>query len=260
VKKGLVYLVHWDDAGRELRKAQLSKLGMDVASELPTGAAFMRDLETLAPGVVIIDLSRIPSQGRDLGIALRRRKGTRGIPIVFAGGDHAKVQKIKDLLPDAYYSDWESIKPCLDQAVEQASDDVFVPDSVFAAYADKPLAEKLGIKEDTRIYTVNEPERFSDLLGDLPEGAVKRPSMGKDLDLVIWFTRSEEELQENLPVIVNASKHSPVWIAWPKKKSSQSSDLNQPKVRKVCMDTGMVDYKVCSIDQTWTALLFTWRG
>jgi CheY-like chemotaxis protein len=260
VKKRLVYLVHWDDAGRELRRAQLSKLGLEVISELPAGSAFVRDLEALAPGAVIIDLSRIPSKGRDLGIALRKRKGTRGIPIVFVNGDRAKVQKIKDLLPDAHYSSWEGIKTCLDQAIEQASDDVFVPDSVFAAYTGKPLAKKLGITEGTRFCAVNEPERFSDLLGDLPAGAVKGPLMGKDIGLVIWFARSEEELLDDLPAVVNATKHSPVWIAWPKKKSSLLSNLTQPKVREICMDAGMVDYKVCSIDQTWTALLFTWRG
>ena len=53
---------------------------------------------------------------------------------------------------------------------------------------------------------------------------------------------------------------APVWIAWPKKASAIDSDLTQQIVRKAGMDVGMVDYKVCSIDQDWSGLLFTWRG
>ena len=77
---------------------------------------------------------------------------------------------------------------------------------------------------------------------------------------VLELLRKEEKLRKDLASIIAASKTAPVWIAWPKRGSTIKSDLWQQSVRKIAMAEGMVDYKVCSIDADWSALLFTWRG
>ncbi|MBN2556402.1 MAG: hypothetical protein JXA97_10730 [Anaerolineales bacterium] len=69
--------------------------------------------------------------------------------------------------------------------------------------------------------------------------------------LIHW---KEAEIQERV------RRLEPVWVAWPKRASKLKSDLTQATVRKACMDAGMVDYKICAVDETWSALLFTWRG
>lgn len=260
LNSGLVYLVHWDEHERTQRAEQLSELGFNVECELHSGPELLRTLEAVRPKALIIDLTRIPSQGRDFGIAVRKRKGTRNIPLIFVGGKAEKVAAVQKLLPDAFFSDWKGVGAQVIHAIEHAPAEVHVPDSVFEAYAGKPLAMKLGIVEDARVLLMEEPESFKDLLGDLPPGVKFLPRSSDGADLVLWFIRSLADLERQIDKIVAASQCSPVWIAWPKNKSKLASDVKQPLVRKLCMEAGMVDYKVCSIDQTWTALLFTWRG
>ncbi|MGD8633878.1 MAG: hypothetical protein PVF85_09935 [Anaerolineales bacterium] len=256
----LIYFVHWNDAERTQRAEELSDLGFEVLSELLPGTHLLRKLEAVQPKALVIDLTRIPSQGRDFGIMVRKRKGTRNIPLVFVGGEKDKVAGVRKLLPDAYFCGWEGVEAQLVEAITSAQTEVKVPGSVFEAYAGKPLGIKLGIKERTRVLLVHEPDNFRELLGDLPTGVKFLTASGKEVDLAIWFIRALAELESQIDRIAAASERSPVWIAWPKSKSEFASDVKQPLVRKICMDAGMVDYKVCSIDKTWTALLFTWRG
>ena len=256
-----IYLLHWNDAGRAERSHQLLQLGYEVLDALPEGSELLRTIEREQPQAIVIDLSRLPSQGRDLGIAIRKRKGTRAFPLIYCGGASAKVKRIKEILPDAHYCQWEAVKPCIDAAIVRGvSDDVSIPNSVFAAYKGKPLVEKLGISVGDRVYVTGAPDNLADLLGELPEGAQLVDSTVQGFNLVLWFTLNVAELHDDLEEVVTASKQAPVWIVWPKKSSGLGSDLSQPAVRKVLMQAGMVDYKVCSIDETWTGLLFTWRG
>jgi len=255
-----VRLVHWNEKEAEDRARILADAGFEVLSEPPTGSKFFQDLETEAPQAIVIDLSRMPSQGRDIAVAIRKRKGTRYIPIVFVGGDPGKVERIKELLPDATYCGWADVSAMVRQVIEAGIEDVVVPDSVFAAYARKPLADKLGIKSGSRVAHVSSPSEFASALGELPSGATLVSGPDESADLTLWFVRSAEKLSADLELIVDTSKRAPVWIAWPKKGAACEGDLTQRVVREAGMNAGMVDYKICSIDRNWSALLFTWRG
>jgi CheY-like chemotaxis protein len=238
----------------------LTDAGFDVRSDPVEGSGFLRELESMKPDALLIDLTRTPSQGRDLGISVRMRKGTRGIPIVFVGGKAEKVTRIRDLLPDASFTEWEQAVGTIQEAVRAGIRDPVVPESVFAAYAGKPLAEKLGIKPNFVVAQVGSPPDFISTLGALPDGSIIVDGLDEGADLTIWFVRAEEYLREDLPGIVETSMRAPVWIAWPKKGSKLAVDLTQQIVRERGMAEGMVDYKICSIDQDWSALLFKWRG
>jgi CheY-like chemotaxis protein len=254
-----VYLIHWDDDGRNQRAVELRKYGYEVIDSIFSGSKLFNKLEELQPWTILIDLTRLPSQGRDVGVALRRRKGTRHIPIVFVGGEAEKVADIKALLPDAGYCDWDTVETAIVEMSNRSLDDVVIPSSAFAAYAGKPVVEKLGISKGQHILVVDAPENLVEILGELPTGVKISPNT-EDFSLAMWFSSSKSDLEENLDRLVAASKQAPLWIAWPKKASGVSSDLSQPVVRELCMQAGMVDYKVCSISPIWTALLFTWRG
>ncbi len=258
--KGTIRLVHWkpEEAVEGIRL--LADAGYKVVSDPFRGPRFLKELEDDRPDAVLIDLSRAPSQGRDLAIALRMRKGTRNIPIVFVAGKAEKVEKIRDLLPDAGYTDWESAAIVIEAGIRTGVKDPIVPESVFAAYAGKPLAEKLGIKADFVVSIVGAQDGFEATLGKLPAGATCNVGLDSSADLTIWFARKEEDLRGDVASIAAASKRAPVWIAWPKRSSKIKGDLTQQTVRQIAMSEGMVDYKVCSIDGDWSALLFTWRG
>jgi CheY-like chemotaxis protein len=256
----MIRLIHWNEAEAQEKIQLLKKEGFEVNPHLPAGSNFLKELESEDPQAIIIDLSRLPSQGRDLGLSIRKRKGTRHIPIIFLSGDPKKVQKVKEILPDAIFGEWKNISILIQEAGELDPENLYIPDSVFAAYAGKPLAEKLGIKKGYRVSYVNADENFLSALGELPPEIDLVPASDKKANLTIWFVKTQEVLISDLDAIISVSKVHPVWIAWPKRGSEYQSDLSQNIVRETGLNAGMVDYKICSIDQNWSALIFKWRG
>lgn len=154
---------------------------------MPNGPPALRALRDDPPDAVVIDLGRLPSQGRDFGVALRTAKATRHVPLVFVGGDVDRVARVRAVLPDAVFASWDEIGAALERAIAAPPADPVTPKSVFAAYEGVPLARKLGMA---------------------------------------------------------------------KRSSGVESDLTQPVVRRAGLDRGLVDYKVVSVDETWTGLRF----
>lgn len=254
-----VKLVHWKVQEIEEREDMLKSAGYQVDSDLEGGAGVINALASDPPAAIVIDLSRLPSQGRDFALMIRQRKGTRHIPLVFVDGDPGKVDKIKELLPDACYTTWRHISETLIDAIDHSPSDPIVHESTFAAYTGKPLVEKLGIKPNFSIVTVNEPQGFEKNLDPLPSGVRISHQKTDACDLSIWFCSSSAELEHLMADIVEKSQSGPVWIAWQKKKSGQASDLTQQGVRQTGLDNGLVDYKISSFDDTWSGLLFKFR-
>jgi hypothetical protein len=106
---------------------------------------------------------------------------------------------------------------------------------------------------------VDAPDRFAASLGSLPEGATIGEKSGRRADLTIWFVRSSEELSRGIRKSAAELEDGSIWIAWPKKTSAIVSDLSQVSVRSVGLASGLVDFKVCAIDATWSGLLFKLR-
>lgn len=252
--------IHWNREEANVRARIFKDAGFEVDCDLPAGSSFLKELEAKRTDAIVIDLSRIPSQGRDLAVAIRRRKGTRHIPIIFVHDEVAKVEKIGEVLPDVASAGWDQIVEAVEEALKRGAEDVVIPESEFAAYAGKPLAEKLGIKAGNRVANVGAPSDLSGSLNGLPAGVKWVAEIDERTDLVLWFVHSVEQLKEELEAIVDAAKGAPVWIAWPKGGSAREGDLTQQVVRETAMKAGLVDYKICSIDSRWSGLLFTWRG
>ena len=255
-----IHLIDWDTKEVAEKVELLETAGYEVDAALPKGSSFVRDLAEAQPAAIIIDLSRLPSQGRDMAILIRLRQGTRHIPLLFAGGRPDKVAGIRKLLPDAVYAGWEEMLENLPNAIAHPPQQPIVPDSAFAGYAGKPLGEKLGIKAGTAVYLVAAPDDFADTLGTLPDGAQLYEGSWPHAPLTIWFTYSNQELVEGIGKMSSQTRIADrLWIAWPKKSSGVASDLTQQIVREAGLSHGLVDYKICSIDKTWSALLFTRR-
>ena len=129
-----------------------------------------------------------------------------------------------------------------------------------AGYSETPLAKKLGIKERSRIALVNEPRSFRKTLGELTSGVAFVGESAKNIDLILCFVRSQSELSKRFSKL--ASKLAPagmLWIAWPKKASGVASDLSDGIVREIGLAGGLVDTKVCAIDEVWSGLRFVIR-
>jgi hypothetical protein len=193
-----VRLIHWNPGEARERAERLQALGFQVNYQMPSPPALLKELAGDPPAAVVIDLSRLPSHGRDMAVSLRERKTTRRIPLVFVGGEPEKVAAIRELLPDAAYTSWEQISTALAAAIAEPPTEPVVPGSVFAAYAGRPLAAKLGVEADTVLGLVAAPEGFKALLGELPMGAEVQRGAGTGRDLTLWFVRSNAELRSGI--------------------------------------------------------------
>jgi hypothetical protein len=129
-----------------------------------------------------------------------------------------------------------------------------------AGYSGTPLAKKLGIKEGSRIALVNAPKDFQSELGELPEGVkFLKPSI-KCLDLILVFVLSEQALAREFSKLAERiTANGMIWIAWPKKSSGVTTDLSFECVQRIGLDAGLVDVKICAVDETWSGLKFVYR-
>jgi hypothetical protein len=127
-----------------------------------------------------------------------------------------------------------------------------------AGYSGTPLPQKLGIKPGHAVAVLHPPDRFAETLGRLPENAVLRKfaaSGSSPLDVIIAFVRRRSELEKHLPSIRRRmAQAGGLWVAWPKKASGVATDMTEDVVRAVALPTGLVDNKVCAIDDTWSGL------
>jgi len=258
VEKPRIFLIHWNAAEIKERAARIRAAGYEVNDRPPEGPAAFRKLREDPPAAVVIDLSRLPSHGRDTALFLRQGKATRRIPLVLVEGDPEKVERIKGILPDAVYTTWSRIRSALKQAMAHPPADPVAPKSIMDGYRGTPLVKKLGIRADASVSLVGAPGDFEKTLGKLPGGVSIKRRAGP-ADLIIWFTRSRKDLDGRLGKIVKLVGKGGMWIAWPKRTSGVESDLTQVVVRKAGLAAGLVDYKICAIDETWTGLKFTRR-
>ncbi|MGH9671272.1 MAG: DUF3052 domain-containing protein [Terriglobales bacterium] len=128
-----------------------------------------------------------------------------------------------------------------------------------AGYSGTPLPKKLGIKPGSVVALVCAPKDFRETLGLLPEGAKLRAGADKNSTLTLWFTRSREDLKQGIRPMARQARRGPVWIIWPKLTSGVATDLKEQVVREAGLAAGLVDYKVCAVDATWSGLLFARR-
>lgn len=254
-----IKLVHWNVTEAEQRARMIESAGYTVDIQPLVGLEFLKAWREKPPAAMIVDLSRLPSQGRDMALAVRHSKATRTIPLIFVDGDPLKVRRIQDLLPDAVYTNWEAISDVLQQAIENPPAQPVAPKSLFDAYAGQPLPKKLGIRPGMSVLLVKAPPGFIQTLGELPENATLQEGEDQTGELIVWFVRSAQELQQDFDGLAQRHDFRLVWIAWPKRASGIKTDLTQQLVRETGLQRGLVDFKICSIDATWSGLCFTWR-
>lgn len=124
-----------------------------------------------------------------------------------------------------------------------------------AGYSSTPLRVKLGLKESARIKLINHPINYFQLIDKpahelnlLPDGSVL-------IDFVHIFTTDYQELKGLLPQVKQTvEKNGMIWISWPRKASRQSTDITQNRIRAAALNQGLIDVKVCAIDNFWSGL------
>ncbi len=255
-----IVLIHWNAAEGKERTATLRRAGHTAKVVTPKNLADFRAICAKPPDALIIDLTRLPAQGREAAFWFRQREATRFVPIVFAGGDPAKVAGIKARLPDAEFTEWGRVRGSVRRAIQHPPAAPIVPRSE-DIYQGRPLSKKLGLKANTVVALLGAPRDFKRTLGPLPENITLRHHARGRAKLIMLFVTSQAELTRRLPAAMRAmGAGGSLWIAWPKQASGVASDLTQQIVRSTGLDTGLVDYKICAIDDTWSGLRFARRA
>ena len=125
-------------------------------------------------------------------------------------------------------------------------------------YSGTPLMDKLGIKPGARLQLVSEPEDFAGLLGPLPDGS--RVANRGVLDFAMLFVKSQSDMRKRFARLRDRlESNGMLWVAWPKKTSGVETDLTEGIVREFGLESGLVDVKVCAVDDTWSGLKFVRR-
>jgi hypothetical protein len=126
-----------------------------------------------------------------------------------------------------------------------------------AGYSGTSLPRKLGISPGALVAIVGEPEGFRETLGPLPPGARvrRRVAGGGPHDIIVYFCTRRSALERRFAALSSAlSPAGGLWVAWPKRSSKVATDLSENLVREIALAAGLVDNKVCAIDEVWSGL------
>jgi CheY-like chemotaxis protein len=253
-----ILLVHWNESEAKERASAIAKHGHKVTTLCTSEKEGLLGVRNSPPELFVINLSRLPSQGREVAGYFRRIKSTRHVPILFVGGDDDRVQRVRKLIPDAEFAKLDDIKNAINHAIRKLPGKPIIPGAM-AGYSGTPLPKKLGIRENYSFVLVNAPERFERKLEPLPGGAGLMDDAGRANVAVLFVTSLAELARDFRPLARSLPEKVAFWVSWPKKTARVKTDLSENVVREFGLDAGWVDYKVCAIDETWSGLCFARR-
>jgi predicted metal-dependent hydrolase len=258
IKKHIVLFICSDAELSRLVKNLLTAMRIDTYVLNRINPPEIKKLFEHSFGGILIDLNFSPAQGRDIGIYLRKNKATRFVPLIFLDGDTEKVEKLRNILPDAFYISRDEIRYQLTTILELKIEEPIVPESLFEAYKEVPLVKKLAIKRGMRLLLINEPENFRSLLENNDE-LQYLTELTMENDLILWFLSTQDHITTQFHDILPLIGKGGIWMFWQKKQGKASPYLNEVMVRKLGLSNGLVDYKICSVNPEWTGLKFVTR-
>jgi CheY-like chemotaxis protein len=255
-----ILLVHWSAIEAEARATTLRKSGHRVEILADPKAGGYEHFRDDPPAAIVIDLARLPGQGRELGAWLRRNPATRHTPLIFIEGDPAKTERVRALLPDADFTPWSHVRSTLTRALKRKPPEAPMVPGAMDGYSGTPLPKKLGLKPKADLTLLGAPDDFEGTLGETPPGASIKRRAGKPTPVTLLFLKSAKELVRRWPTATKCTADpGRLWICWPKRASGIKCDLTQAAVRAFGLERNWVDFKIAAIDDTWSGLAFTRR-
>ncbi|MFK8008935.1 MAG: DUF3052 domain-containing protein [Saprospiraceae bacterium] len=129
-----------------------------------------------------------------------------------------------------------------------------------SGYSKIPLVKKLGIKNNFRIRLIYSPENYFDLLGELPDDVKILQRKSREVDFIHLFAKDIKTFEKSFFKIKDEiKKDGMIWVSWYKKASKIPTDLNEDVIRNTALANGLVDIKVCAVDEKWSGLKIVWR-
>jgi hypothetical protein len=129
-----------------------------------------------------------------------------------------------------------------------------------AGYSGTPLIKKLGIKEGASVHVISAPEKYFDWLSPLPDNVSIKKSLNAEVDFIHLFVRDQKTFEKEFSKGKKyLKKDGMMWVSWPKKSSKVPTDLDENIIREFGLANGLVDVKVCAVDDIWSGLKFVVR-
>jgi hypothetical protein len=250
-------LVHWNAKEAQALMDLLYAAGHSVELTSSTGSGILKHLRAMPPEAVVIDLTRQPAHWREIGIAIRSGKTLKHLPILFVDGDPAKVEAARRELPDAVYTTRARLVAALRRA--RPVENPVRPAPMMERFGNRSTAQKLGIGAGMRVAVIDPPAGYERAIGALPEGAALEENHGENLPVTLWFTHDPDSFLARLRGVrtlalrPGAARQGRLWILWRKK---QAGGLDGGFIRAAGQGVGLVDYKICSVDATWSGMAF----
>jgi len=245
-----VRIVHWKatEAGPLIDACRAG--GFEVEYDDVDGSLLLKNIRQKLPDVLAIDLTRLPSHGRDVAIYLRRTKYARHIPLVFVDGAPEKVEAIRQQLPDATFTTRGQLRAALKSASAKRVENPVLPPGLMERYGSRTVAQKLGIKAGAAVAVIDPPRDYAAALGELPEGAELVETPDSIQAVTLWFVRDPRDYQAGLRRMRTIAHQTKLWVVWRK------GSLTDRVVRQAAIEVGLVDYKICAVNAQWSAMAF----
>lgn len=251
-----VQLLHWKAEEARAYLDLLKAAGHTVNYEPEFGTGLLRRWRESPPDAFVIDLSRLPSHGREIAGVLRQSRATRHVPLVFCDGAQEKVARVRSELPDAIYCTRKTLRSSLRRALSARPESPVVPIEMVQRYAGRSAAQKLGIKEGSRVALIDAPRDRTKILGDLPKSVDFIENSAENANVILCFVENADSLQHWLSRLRGCAAGTKLWVLWRKGGSASRGDVTEQLVRESGIELGLVDYKICSVNEVWSALLF----
>lgn len=232
----------------------LERAGFRVDASPFLSSRIVGRIAEVAPAVVVIDLERKPSHGKAVGSVLRQAKSTRSIPLVFVGAPGEKAAHLQGDLPDALFTSWAKAAGAVKRAIRNPPAITKIPKPYMEQWAGRTLAKKLDLSAGMKVALIGAPEGFIEKLGEVPEGIEFVEEISRGVKMVMWFVRSAAELDEVEFLAARIGEGVVLWMMHPKQSGGLRADFTQFDVRRAANRVGMVDYKVCSVDEDWSGM------
>ena len=210
------------------------------------------------PDALVIDLTRLPSHGREVAIYLRRTKYARHIPLIFVDGEQEKVEATRGLLPDATFVNRKHLGAGIRAACAKRVGDPVLPPGIMQRYSSRTVAQKLGIREGSTVGVIDPPRDYAAVIGELPADAVLVEEPASPQSVTLWFVRDPRAYYAGLRRMAGMAQRTKLWIVW-RKGGAARSHLTDKEIREQANEAGLVDYKICAVSAQWSAMAFARR-
>ena len=248
-----IRLLHWNASEAGKYQSLLAAGGHTIEYDERFEPRLLRQWRTQPPDVFVIDLSRLPAQGREIAIGLRQWPATRRVPIVFCDGAPEKVKKTRASLGDALYCEFSKLRTSIRKALAEPCAEATVPTPMMKRYAARTTAQKLGIAAGSTVSVIDPPRDYLTVLGDLPAGV--QFTEDRTASVALCFVYDLPTLQDRMSELRRLARTSKLWFCWRKGKTA-ASGLSGNSIRATAVALGLIDYKVCSLNAVWSGMLF----